>query len=333
MNTSGILGHARQLKVLSLLLENENIPQTMLFSGKSGTGKKLVARRLLASLFCEAANPPCMKCPSCLQAASGTFPDIIEIGPNEKGTIPIGDTDRSEPGSVRWLIDRLSKKSIWGTYGVLIDGAESIRPEGQNALLKTIEEPQAGAHIIIITANRSLILPTILSRCMNLPFFPLEPAEVKKALIAAGAGDTDPDLVSELSGGSVETALLISGENVLEGIAGVCGEISSYLSRGESLRLDLAALQKKVGMDQLLSILITIYRSILAADISGGPLHPFLAGFSVNDGQKLTKLIKILLALRKGLANNLNIRNALKGMLYSIDSIGDFGLPALDYAE
>ena len=172
MNTAGIIGHSRQIKILEVLRRNDDIPQTILFSGKSGIGKKLVARRLLASLFCEAGDPPCLKCPSCLQAAGGTFPDIIELGPDEKGSIPIGDADRSEPGSVRWLIDRLSKKSISGTYGVLIDGAESISAAGQNALLKTIEEPQAGAHIIIITANRSLILPTILSRCMNLPFYP-----------------------------------------------------------------------------------------------------------------------------------------------------------------
>lgn len=331
MNTAGIIGHSHQLKILDVLRRNGDVPQTMLFSGRQGIGKKLIARRLLASLFCEDGNPPCMTCPSCVQAAGGTFPDIIEIGPNEKGTIPIGDA--GEPGSVRWLIDRLSKKSIWGTYGVLIDGAEAIRAEGQNALLKTIEEPQAGAHIVIITANRSLILPTILSRCMNLPFAPLAPPEVKEALAAAGAGAADPDLVAELAGGSLETALLLSDGSVLEGIAGICGEISAYLARGESLRLDLAPLQKKIGMDQLLSVLLTIYRAILGTAIAGGTPRPFLAGFSVEDREKLTKLIKILLALRKGLANNLNIRNALKGMLYSIDTMGSIGLPELDGTE
>jgi hypothetical protein len=333
MNTAGIIGHPRQLKVLELLRQNGNIPQTMLFSGKSGIGKKIIARRLLASLFCKAADPPCLKCPSCLQAAGGTFPDIIEIGPNEKGTIPIGDADRSEQGSVRWLIDRLSKKSIWGTFGVLIDEAEAIRPEGQNALLKTIEEPQAGAHIIILTENKSLILPTILSRSMNLAFNPLDAAEVKQVLVAEGAGAADPELIAELSGGSVETALLLSRENILSGIAGICHEITSFLTRNQSMRLDLAALQKKISMDQFLSILLNAYRSILSSSFSGGPLHPFLADFNIPDRKKIIKLIKILLALRKGLTNNLNIRSALKGMLYSIEDIGDFGLPKLDAAE
>src|SRR5208337_5161192 len=133
MNTTGIIGHTRQLDILNLLFWNETIPHTMLFTGMTGIGKKLVARRFLTALFCAAEEPPCMKCPACLQAAGKTLPDIIELTPDDKETIPIGDTDRSEEGSVRWLIDRLSKKSLSGKFGVLIDRAESISIPGQNA--------------------------------------------------------------------------------------------------------------------------------------------------------------------------------------------------------
>ena len=331
MNTTGIIGHARQLKILELLRSGDSLPGTMLFSGRSGIGKKLIARRLLASLFCEADDPPCLHCPSCLQIAGGTFPDVIELIPDEKGTIPVGSADRSEPGSVRWLIDRLSKKSVWGTYGVLIDGAERISTGGQNALLKTIEEPQEGAHIIIITANRSLILPTILSRCMDLSFNPLSNDEVRQVMKAEGAAGTG--LIADLCGGSVETALLLSDDAVLSGIRSLCGEISACLNEGGSLGLDMAALQKKISMEQLLTVMLNVYRTCLVADIGGVTLDPFLEEIRITDRQKMAKLIKILLALRKGLANNLNIRSALKGMLYSIDSIDEFGLPRLDRAE
>lgn len=333
MNTVGIIGHTRQLKVLDLLRSGGTLPATMLFSGRTGIGKKLIARRLLASLFCDGGDPPCLGCPACVRIAGGTFPDLIEIGPDEKGTIPIGSADRSEAGSVRWLIDRLSKKSVTGTYGVLINGAECISTGGQNALLKTIEEPQEGAHIIIITANKSLILPTILSRCMDLSFNPLSGAEVRRVLDTGGSTPAGSGLAAELSGGSVETALLLSDDAILSGTAALCGEISACLNRGESLRLDLTAIQKKISIDQLLTVMLNIYRAILVAAIGGGPLDPFLAEVRVDDRQKLTKLIKILLALRKGLANNLNIRGALKGMLYSIESIDELGLPRLDRAE
>ncbi len=333
MNTAGIIGHTRQLKVLDLIRSSGSLPGTMLFSGRSGIGKKLIARRLLASLFCGAGDPPCLRCPACVQIAGGTFPDLIELGPDERGTIPIGSSDRNETGSVRWFIDRLSKKSVSGTYGVLIDGAECISTGGQNALLKTIEEPQEGAHIIIITANKSLILPTILSRCMDLSFNPLSSAEVLQVLEAGGSAPAGSGLITELSGGSIEAALLLSNEAILSGIASFCREISAFLNRGESLSLDMAAIQKKVSIDQFLTVMLNVYRTLLVAAIGGGPLDPFLAEVRVDDRQKLTKLIKILLALRKGLANNLNIRGALKGMLYSIESISELGLPRLDRTE
>lgn len=333
MNTTGITGHTRQINVLSLLMSNRTVPHTMLFSGKSGIGKKLIARQFLAALFCRADDPPCRHCTTCIQIAGGAFPDIIELLPDEKGTIPIGSPDKSEPGSVRWLIDRLSKKSMSGKYGVLIDGAEAISTAGQNALLKTIEEPQSGARIIIITANKSLILPTIMSRCMELPFNSLTADEVKLVLAKSGEHEGDIDLIAEISGGSIETALLLLQDNMLKSIADICRDISSSLAGSASLGLDLAFIQKKITMDQLLSVLVTLYRTVLMSMIMNTPLHPFYADFQVPDRRILEKLIKILLALRKGLTNNLNIRNTLKGMIYAIDSIDEFGLPKLDLTE
>ena len=333
MNTNGIIGHERQIKLLDLLLASGKIPQTMLFSGMTGIGKRLVARRFLAALFCRSADPPCLACPSCLQAAGGVHPDIIEMGPDEKGAIPIGDADGSTPGSVRWLIDRLAKKSISGTYGVIIDGAELISLPGKNALLKTIEEPQSGSRIILVTAGRSLILPTILSRSMYVPFSPLGHDEVKAFLASSpGGAIDDPDLVAELSGGSLEAALLLCGEDTLAAIAGICGEISSHPGSGKGLELDIAPLQKKLGTDLLISILVNVYRGLLLSELAGTAPHPFLEALGAGDRDRTVKIIKILLALRKGLANNLNIRSALKGMLYAIDGMDDFGLPRLDGA-
>jgi hypothetical protein len=329
MNTTGIIGHTRQLDILSMLVWNNTVPHTMLFTGLRGIGKKIIARRVLAALFCPAEDPPCMQCPVCLRAQGKTMPDLIELSPDEKGTIPIGGTERHEEGSVRWLIDRLSKKSTSGKYGVLIDGVESVTVAGQNALLKTIEEPQEGAHIIIIASNKSLILPTILSRCMQLSFNPLAEDEVKLLLERAQAS-ADTGLIAELSGGSMETALILSQEGVLEYVADICRTITGHLSSGKGLTLDFSAVQKKMSMDVLITILINAYRSILSASIMNAPLHQYLADMKIQHTQKLVKLIKILLALKKGIANNLNVRNALKGLLYSLNRYDEFGLPTLD---
>lgn len=332
MNTDGIIGHRRQIQVLDRLLKKNRIPHTLLFHGIPGIGKRMVARRFLAALFCEADNPPCGICPSCVQAEAGTHPDLITIAPDARGTIPIGDHDRPEQGTVRWLIERLSRRSIAGRCGVLIDAADLMRQEAQNALLKTVEEPQEGAHIVMIAASRSPILPTIRSRATEIAFYPLSPSEVRAVLDAAGSGG-DHALAAEISGGSVETALRLCEEDTIRAIEGICLEIASYLEQGTTLSLDLSDILKKIGPHAFLSILTAVYRLLVTAKLRRIPLHPRLAAYADADEEKLIAVLKILLALRKGLPNNLNLHAALKGMLYRIETIGRLGLPDIAVAE
>ena len=71
----------------------------------------------------------------------------------------------------------------------------------------------------------------------------------------------------------------------------LCGEISSYLSRGESLRLDMAALQKKISMDQLLSVLLNVYRALLVPGLRRrARCTPSWPEYEVQDRQKLTQI-------------------------------------------
>jgi DNA polymerase-3 subunit delta' len=331
MEKDGIIGHSRQLRILESLLWSGKVPHTLLFFGMPGIGKKIIARQFLNTLFCPGEKPPCLDCAVCSQVMNKTFPDIIELQPDSKGTIPIGSPEGTDPGSVRWLISRLSKKSLSGRYGVLIDGAEGISRAGQNALLKTIEEPQAGTVIIIVTSNKTLLLPTIISRCTVLPFNPLTDNEVKEVLAARDIS-ADIDLLTDLAGGSVDIALMLAEEKTMAGIQEICREISSHLAGGSRLNLELSDLQKKIGIENTLTILTNIYRTMLLTSLSEDGGHPAIRDIAIADTGTIIKIIKILLALRKGLTNNLNIRNTLKGMLYSLDSITGFGLPELDQA-
>ena len=96
MNFKGIIGHKKQLKRLELLYKNMATPQAILFSGISGIGKRAIALRYIKGLFCKSENPPCRACPSCIQIIKGSYPDMIELTPNEKGIIPIGDQKKSD---------------------------------------------------------------------------------------------------------------------------------------------------------------------------------------------------------------------------------------------
>lgn len=313
MNTAGIIGHKAQLTVISRMINSGHLPHALLFTGKPGIGKKLIAQRIIKTLFCEAANQetPCLACPPCVKVKADTLPDFIEISPDEKGRIIIGSPDSPEPNSVRRLIGRLSKKSVSGRYGVIIDGIDKTGIEGQNALLKTIEEPQEGAVIILIASNRANILPTIVSRSMAIHFNPLDDGELT-AVIKEKFSLTP--LAILLAGGSVETAALLADPNFINRITLLAAQISAAAEGDGVLTPDLKGLTEKAGAETVLAVLINLFRAALMAAIQDS-IPPLPDGIT-NDAEKLKIIIKILLASEKGLSNNMNLSALMKGLVY-----------------
>jgi DNA polymerase-3 subunit delta' len=337
LNVSGIIGHRTQIKRLSQLIEKGAIPQTLLFSGISGTGKCKIAKAFLTSLFCKNENPPCTNCSLCKQILAGTFPDFIEMHPNERGIIPIGSEEKKEYGTIRWLIDRLSKKSITDKYVALIDGVDRISVEGQNALLKTIEEPSENKYILLISSNRSSILPTILSRCFDLKFYPLDEKSIATLLIDKGLSKPEAIFASKISGGSVEIAYALTNNEIMEKILTICAEISLFLKGKGSLDINLTEIQKIIDIDRFIDISLNIYRlnmlmacgSVNQRDFPPHRYDTFLSNIYLDDMPKLLSIIKIFLALKRGRSYNLNIKNSIKGMLYSLKNRHTMQIPLL----
>ena len=83
----------------------------------------------------------------------------------------------------------------------VIEAAEAMRDESQNALLKTLEEPPAFVHLILLTAEPTALLETIASRCQPVDFAPLPPEAVEAALRAGGAGGEATPADSPVGGG------------------------------------------------------------------------------------------------------------------------------------
>jgi DNA polymerase III subunit delta' len=325
MNAEGIKGHQRQIRNLEFLLKSNKIPQAVIFTGSAGTGKRLLAKRFLNALFCKSANPPCLSCLICRQIDHETFPDLIELSPNEKGIIPIGDEDSSERGSVRWLINRLTARSISGKTGILIDGVDRITEEGQNALLKTIEEPSSGTCFLMISSNRNNILQTILSRCTEIRFFPLSDSDVKEIMnsnsfinnLSSSPDGLDNDTIAGLSGGSVEIAKLIADADTFNNIIGICKAISTFLCEDQIFDADIGVIQNKIQSELFLDVIINIFRQNLLAVIrQKHNISPLMNDVFINDKQKIINIIKILIFLKRSSSNNLNIKYAFKGLLY-----------------
>jgi DNA polymerase III delta' subunit len=139
-----------------------------LFEGPRGVGKRVVANHLALLTNCTDDMPsrPCGGCNNCRQILAGTHPDVLVLQPR---------ADRASQTIALDDVREVIRKTTYKRYGakrrfVLVDPADSLMPAAANALLKTLEEPTPGTGFILICANTSAMLPTILSRCQRIRF-------------------------------------------------------------------------------------------------------------------------------------------------------------------
>ena len=117
-----------------------------------------------------------MVCHSCKQALSGNHPDLIYVTHEKPASIGVDDIREQ-------INDTIQIRPYSSYYKIyIVDEAEKMTVQAQNALLKTIEEPPSYAVIILITTNQEAFLPTILSRCVQLKLKPLKDFTVKSYL-------------------------------------------------------------------------------------------------------------------------------------------------------
>lgn len=330
MNQNGIIGHDRELKNLSALKSAEGMPHSVLLTGQRGIGKRLIAERFLSSFLCKGGNPPCGECNICRQISAGTFPDLIILERDDKGKIPVGNKDKLMPGSVRWLIDRLSRAASTGNYTVIIDGVDTISEAGQNALLKTIEEPYSKAYIFLIAESRTGILPTIISRCIEIPFQPLRDDDLLKIIKMQGVTSPETGLYIALSAGSADIALKLHDENIFSEITNICRSISGFVRNGNNEMFKYTDIKAVPDNEFLLTVLINIYSYIIRNGFND-KIGMIPEDIFVEQEDAL-KIVRILLALKKGLGNNLNVKNILKGFMYSFGEMDSSGFPEPDFS-
>ena len=198
-----IIGHEPQKEFLQNSVRKNRISHAYLFSGPEGVGKKLVAIGFAKLINCAEGgteNLDC-ECVSCAKIEKSLNPDVLVFGyPGEK-TIKVGH--------VRQDIERLIHLAPYeNPYKVfIIDDAQRMNFNAQNAFLKTLEEPPPNSVIILITTLADLLMPTIRSRCQSVVFQPLETKEVERFLEKEKPGNNNPELVSRISGGSISRAL------------------------------------------------------------------------------------------------------------------------------
>jgi DNA polymerase III subunit delta' len=214
-----VTGHRSLLTLLSRAIERSSLPQSLIFSGPDGVGKRLAAIGLAQTINClnrvkgdatdtdadvDAAAggafpvDACGVCAACRRIAQGNHPDIILTG--------IG----ANLNDIRGLIEMAAYRPFEGKHRVFIlDDADRLSSEIQNALLKTLEEPPPSSSFVLVTSRPELLLITVRSRCPMLRFGRLPAAEVEGLLIDKHGLDAQRAHEAALAGeGSVGRALL-----------------------------------------------------------------------------------------------------------------------------
>ena len=172
------LGHEQIIEHFKNAITMDKVSHAYILNGPDLSGKRMLAEAFAMTLQCEKkGTEPCMECHSCKQAIGRNQPDIIYLQHEKPNTISVDD--------IRTQINNdIVVKPYSSPYKIyIIDEAEKMNVQAQNALLKTIEEPPKYAIILLLTTNAETFLPTILSRCIRLDLKVVSDEKIKAYLM------------------------------------------------------------------------------------------------------------------------------------------------------
>lgn len=198
-----IIGHERIKEHLQKAIESDHVSHAYILTGETGMGRKSLANAFAMTLLCERGkSEPCMECHACKQVMTNNHPDLILVTHEKPGSIGVDDIR----GQINDTIMIRPYSSYYKIY--IVDEAEKMTVQAQNALLKTIEEPPSYAIIMLLTTNQEAFLPTILSRCVQLKLKPQTDAVVKSYLMGSlGIKESRADIYAAFARGNLGRAI------------------------------------------------------------------------------------------------------------------------------
>jgi DNA polymerase-3 subunit delta' len=196
MPFSQLIGNEPAKKALTKMVEERTTPNTLLFSGPSGVGKSRFALSLAALLMgLEHAS----------RVFSESHPDLHIFHTEGKGKLHSIE-------SMRHLIHEVGMPPFEAPVKVFIlHDAHQMLPASSNALLKTLEEPSSDTYILLLTHQPEILLPTIVSRCRKIPFFPIPDPEIVDYVIKQlGKSAEEASKIAFLAQGSLAKAFRLA---------------------------------------------------------------------------------------------------------------------------
>lgn len=218
-----ICGNAGLVAHLQGALRRKKTSHAYLFLGGEGMGKKQLARTFAMCLECEAEQTePCGQCSSCRAFLAGSHPDIVTIRPSKK-TLGVDDIREQ-------ILEDVKLKQYRYPYKIyIVEQADTMTVQAQNALLKTLEEPPSYAVFLLLAERMENFLPTVLSRTVVLKLRPLPEQTVadylcRKKLVPP----EEARVLAAYAQGSIGRAMFLMEE---EGFAAMRQDILSKMER------------------------------------------------------------------------------------------------------
>lgn len=272
--TSALVGQATAEAAFLDAYTTGRLHHGWLLTGPRGVGKATlawrIARFLLATpppdgggLFGDPPPPPTTldispDHPVARHMHAGAEPGLFVLrrGPNDKGDRLSADIRVDEVRKLKSFLHLSAADG--GRRVVIVDAADELNIAAANALLKLLEEPPAGATLLLISHQPSGLLPTIRSRCRELRLVPLSPDDLAQALTQAGAATPDAAALSLLASGSAGEALRLINLDGLETYGRIVALFRTLprLDRQAALALAESAAQRGAGETRLALILM-----------------------------------------------------------------------------
>jgi len=220
----GLIGNERAVAALQRALAGGTLAHAYLFVGPARVGKATLAIKLAQALNCTAdaalsqsaatagavtyggASEPCGECQPCRRIAAGIHSDVplITVQPADEGL----QHKAISVGQMRDVERAVALNPFEGrTRVIIIDPADAMNVEAQNAFLKTLEEPPPNVVFVLVAAGEERLLPTVRSRCRRVEFRLPPVTDVERGLREAGAGPEQARLLARLSRGRAGWAL------------------------------------------------------------------------------------------------------------------------------
>ena len=338
LDFSHIVGQEQIILHLKNAVRLEKVSHAYIFAGEDGAGKNMLANAFAMTLQCEEMGQAsdrqidqmnaCGKCKSCQQAASDNHPDIIHVT-HEKVSIGIDD--------IRIKVNNdLQIKPYSSPYKIyIIDEAEKLTEQAQNALLKSIEEPPGYAVIILLTNNLNALLSTILSRCVTLKLKAVDKELIKEFLMLKyQVPDYQAEISTVFAQGNVGKAIQYASSDEFTEMKKDVLHLLKYIDEMELYEIidELKGISSQKGqIYDYLDFMILWYRDVLMFKATKDPNlllykseYPDISKqANVRSYEGIEKIVAAMEKAKVRLNANVNFDIAIELMLFTIKENGN----------